>query len=528
MLTELFLKLLNMGITASWLVLAVVAIRGLFRKMPRWISCLLWGVVALRLVVPVSVESTLSLIPSAEVIPQEILVSQTPAIHSGIPAVNSAVNPVLNEQLMQGQNLPEKLLSAAAIVWLAGVAILLLYSIVSYCILRFRIRASVSLQKDIRICDDIYSPFVLGMLFPRIYLPSGMEPEQTEYVLAHERAHIHRRDHWWKPLGYVLLTVYWFNPLLWLAYILLCRDIERACDEKVIAKLDSAGKKGYSQALLACGAHRRMIMACPVAFGEVSVKSRVKGVLHYKKPSFWILLLSVAACAVTAVCFLTNPVPCSHDYRSQTVTPSTCAQQGIQSNTCILCKHNYFQPMEKLSHSYDESANCIHCGNPQCVHDIQEIVLIKATDYTPGKGVQYCTLCGYRENRVYPALDRQQTASSGITGGTGYTGYTSYASTNTACDMIGHIWIAYGNGTKRCSCCDATGTWGPVSSYQQNSFSQSPLSPGSKTSTNNTFSGISTPGKQSVSTGTSFPSVQIYPQDPTPKVALPSVGVPRY
>ena len=395
---NLFLSIFNMSITASWIVLAVLAVRLVFPKAPKWIHCLLWGFVGLRLVLPFFLESAFSLIPSAQVIPLDIATSETPAIYSGIPAVNSAVNPMFTLTLVPGEGELEKLLLAASYTWLGGVAALMLYSIVTSLQLRWQIRASMRKQDNIYLCDSIGSPFVFGIFRPRIYLPSGIEGEQIQYVLSHEYAHIRRRDHWWKPLGFGLLTVYWFNPLLWLAYILLCRDIEQACDEKVIAGMDPQDKKGYSQALLACSVHRRLITACPIAFGEVSVKTRIKGVLNYKRPAFWTLAVSVLLCAVVVVCFLTNPIGCRHDYTGQITIAPTCTEKGMQTNTCSLCEHCYTQSVARLKHSYDEGVvteqpTCVHTGTEtfSCTGcGLQKSSWVKKTDHIAGDPIA-CT-----------------------------------------------------------------------------------------------------------------------------------------
>ena len=462
-MTELFIKLLNMSISASWLVLAVLLLRLLFRKAPKWISCLLWSIVALRLITPLSFESALSLIPSAEVIPQDIATTQTPAIYSGISGVNSAVNPLFTQYLTPQDHTLEMILDYASVVWLAGVAVLLLYSAVSYWRLRWQVQASIPMQNNLYVCDNVESPFILGTFFPRIYIPSGMDEGQLQHVLAHENAHLKRLDHLWKPLGFLLLTVYWFNPLLWLAYILLCRDIERACDEKVITHMDNAGKKAYLEALVACSVHRRLIMACPVAFGEVSVKARIKGILCYRKPSFWIILAAAAACMVTAVCFLTNPVSCPHTYSGEITVCSTCTQTGVKTLTCKLCNHIYTAPADLLAHTYEQGnvltePNCTHpgsmelvcsgCGTvktqalektghnlgvsflsktPNCAqtgtlsavcsmcrsvhavetvaanqdHDLQETVVKEATCVKPGEGIITCSRCDYAESCNY-------------------------------------------------------------------------------------------------------------------------------
>ena len=200
------------------------------------------------------------------------------------------------------------LVFAASIVWLVGILLMLSYGAVSYFCLKRKVSASLCKEGHVYLCDNIDTPFILGIFRPRIYLPSGMAESEIPYVLAHEEAHLKRKDHLWKPLGFLLLAVYWFNPLFWVAYILLCRDIENACDEKAIKDSDKAYKVSYSEALLACSIHRRTIMACPLAFGETGVKSRIRAVLHYKKPAFWVILVAILVLIVTCVCFLTNPV----------------------------------------------------------------------------------------------------------------------------------------------------------------------------------------------------------------------------
>jgi beta-lactamase regulating signal transducer with metallopeptidase domain len=307
-----FLKLLNMNIAASWLILAVLVLRFLLKKAPKWLPCILWAVVAIRLICPFSFESGLSLIPSAETISLDILYAQVPVIHSGIPALNNVVNPVITNSfaptLAASINPLQVWTYIASYVWLLGISAMLIYATVSFLRLRKKVGASINIRDNLWICDDIKTPFILGIISPRIYLPSAMDEAQQAYVIAHETAHLQRRDHWWKPLGFLLLTVYWLNPLLWLAYILLCRDIEIACDERVVREMDLEDKKAYSDALLSCSLPRHMVVACPLAFGEVGVKERIKTVLNYKKPAFWIIVVAVITCIVTAVCFLTNPI----------------------------------------------------------------------------------------------------------------------------------------------------------------------------------------------------------------------------
>ena len=311
-MAAVFLKLLNLSISASWLVLAVLVLRLVSKRAPKWVNVLLWGIVALRLMLPFSVESALSLIPSAETVsPAVVQFDPAPTITSGVNIIDNAVNPALSEHFAAAPLASVNPLYVwtylAGWVWLIGLGAMLLYALASYLRLRRRVSVSLPIQDNIYLCDAISSPFILGVVKPHIYLPSGLDEVQRQNVLSHERAHLARRDHWWKPLGFALLAVYWFNPVLWLAYTLLCRDIELACDERVIRTMDESAVKTYSTVLLACSMPRKAVITCPLAFGEVGVKERVKNALHYKKPAFWVVAASVAVCVVVAVCFLTNP-----------------------------------------------------------------------------------------------------------------------------------------------------------------------------------------------------------------------------
>lgn len=311
-MAAVFLKLLNLSISASWLVLAVLVLRLISKRSPKWVNVLLWGIVALRLVLPFSIESALSLIPSAETVsPAAVQFAPAPTITSGVSVIDNAVNPSLSEHFSAVPTASVNPLHVwteiAGLVWLIGLGAMLLYALVSYLRLRRRVSVSLCVRENIYLCDAISSPFILGVVKPHIYLPSTLDEVQRQNVLSHERAHLTRRDHWWKPLGFALLAVYWFNPVLWLAYTLLCRDIELACDERVIRTMDESAVKTYSTVLLACSIPRKAVITCPLAFGEVGVKERVKNALHYKKPAFWVVAASVAVCVVMAVCFLTNP-----------------------------------------------------------------------------------------------------------------------------------------------------------------------------------------------------------------------------
>ena len=318
-MNELFLKIINMSISASWLVLAVLILRFVLKKAPKWINVLLWGIVAIRLICPFSFESTLSLIPSAETIPLNIGMDSTPTINSGISAINNAVNSIISQSNtpMAGASINPLQITIGIYeyIWIFGMIALALYTAISYWRLHRKVDTAVRYKDNIFQSENVSSPFVFGIIKPRIYLPFKMNGQYLEYVVAHEQAHICRKDHWWKPLGFLLLMIHWFNPLMWLAYVLLCRDIELACDEKVIKELCNEQRGDYTQALVACSVNRRMIAACPLAFGEVSVKERVKSVMNYKKPAFWVIIISVIVCVGVAVCFLTNPKQDSYTLR---------------------------------------------------------------------------------------------------------------------------------------------------------------------------------------------------------------------
>lgn len=322
-MSELFLKIVNMSISASWVVVAVLALRFCLKKAPKWVNVLLWGIAAVRMVFPFSIESVLSLIPSAETISPTIMMEQSPSVQTGVPALNHVINPVISGSFTpapgESANPLQIWIPVLTGIWLFGIAALFLYSAVSYWRLRRKVCEAVILRGNIYQSEKVCSPFVLGIIKPKIYLPYHMDSREMDHVIAHEQTHIRRKDHWWKPLGFLLLTTHWFNPLMWLSYILLCRDIELACDEKVIKKMSNEQRADYTQALVACSVDRRLIAACPLAFGEIGVKARVKSVMNYKKPAFWIVLASVIVCAVIAVCFLTNPIGFQFDVSANTI-----------------------------------------------------------------------------------------------------------------------------------------------------------------------------------------------------------------
>lgn len=335
---DIFLSLLNMSITASWLILVVLCIRFLFRKMPKWINCILWGVVAIRLIVPFSIESEFSLQPSAEPIKSSTIVEgevllYLPSIDSNLAIVEDTVNPILAEtfayQESEGGAPLQFITEVAGNVWLCGMIVLFVFAIGSMARLYFSVRESVRYKDNVYMCDAVKSPFIWGIIKPRIYLSSALSEVEIDYVVAHEKAHLSRKDHLWKPFGYLILCVYWFNPICWIAYLFLCKDIELACDEKVIKNMSFVDKKEYSRALLSCATQRHLVMACPLAFGEVGVQERVKTVLNYRKPAFGLSIAAIIICIIVAICFLTNP---SREYQIRITIPAGSSEAFCYSD----------------------------------------------------------------------------------------------------------------------------------------------------------------------------------------------------
>ena len=306
---DLFIHVLNISITASFFVLAIILYRLFAKKAPKWVSVLLWGFVGLRLLFPFSIESALSLIPSKNTIPTTITHDRYPALDTGFGSIDEIVNPVLSGSMEArpeySANPMQILLTILGWVWIAVMLSMLIYMVASFIYLRIKTRVKVEREDNVYLCDYVKTPFIFGIIKPRIYLPSDISDKDYSLVVAHERAHIKRLDHIWKPLGFLLLSIYWFNPLLWVAYVLFCRDIESACDEKVVSDLQDNEKADYSEALLSLGIKSRVISACPLAFGEVSVKSRVSAISKYKKPATIAIVISLVVCTIFAVCFLT-------------------------------------------------------------------------------------------------------------------------------------------------------------------------------------------------------------------------------
>ena len=301
---SLFWQVVRLSLTAGWMILVLLALRPLLKKAPRRFSCLLWGLVAIRLALPFSFESRVSMVPQAAAAPQKIAQTLNPGQMNWVSPTALTANPLPAAEAAAPAFSPTSLIPLA---WGLGIAAMLLYAAVSYFRLSRQVRLSAPAGKRVYRCDTISTPFILGIVNPKIYLPSDLDERTAVSVLAHEQAHLRRGDHLWKPLGYVLLSIYWFNPLCWVAYFLFCRDVEQACDEAVIEHMDTQQKKDYSAALLACAAPNR-VQVCPLAFAEVGVKQRIAGVLNYRKPKFWVVALAALLCVSLTAGLLTDPV----------------------------------------------------------------------------------------------------------------------------------------------------------------------------------------------------------------------------
>ena len=313
-MTELFLSFVNRSITAGWMILPVLCLRWCLRNFrSKDLICILWGLVGLRLALPFSLPTPFSLVPSAQTIPTDIMYASSPAIDTGLSTLNQAVNPMLSASFSPdpatSANPLQILLALAALIWVIGIALFALYALISLLRMRHRLAEAVPVGDNVWVCDHIASPFLLGLMHPRIYLPSSLDPQTAASVIAHEHAHLVRRDPIWKAVGFVLLALYWFHPLVWVAYILFCRDMELACDARATRDFSPAERKTYAEALLACSLLHAVRSFCPLAFGEIGVKSRIRALLQGKKPSRLLVILTACVIVALAVCFLTDPVP---------------------------------------------------------------------------------------------------------------------------------------------------------------------------------------------------------------------------
>ncbi len=313
-----FLNHINISITASYIALAVILFRFLLKKAPKKYTCILWLLVAFRLILPNSdnmfiFTSIFSLIPSTEVLPNTLIDNTSPQfnINVGVEQIDKRINAFLDNRYAEGVTVPantgSSLMNILGFVWIIVCIGILIYAVGSYIYLHRKTRASICVKGNTFICDYISTPFILGMVRPRILLPSALSEEESQYILAHEKAHLKRLDYVWKPIGLLLLAVHWFNPIMWISYILFCRDIELACDEYLIKNMNAEDKKTYSTVLLKFSIPKKLLSAYPLAFGEIGIRERIKAVFQYKKPAVITSILAVILCIVTALCFLANP-----------------------------------------------------------------------------------------------------------------------------------------------------------------------------------------------------------------------------
>ena len=349
-MNELFLKILNMSISASWLILAVLLCRFILKKAPKYFRILLWGIVGIRLLCPYSMESVLSIIPSRQTIPDSILYESGYEIQTGISPVDEQVNKYLDEHYSESSfvttDYGKHVINILASIWMIGAALICLHTAVSYWKLHKKVSMSVKFRENIFQNETVDFPFILGIFKPKIIIPFKIDAQNLEYVIAHEQAHIQRKDNWWKPIGFLILTVYWFHPLIWLSYLLFCRDIELACDERVIRKLKNGQKADYADALLECSIGQQKIAAvCPFAFGKNSVKERIKNILCYKKPAYGILMMSAATCMTMAVCFLTDPAAAE---QMDVMKPAEINRTGVFDSYLYITVHGKHYRYEQI------------------------------------------------------------------------------------------------------------------------------------------------------------------------------------
>ncbi len=384
MLFQDFLDALNAAVTAGWAVLVILVLRVFLRRAPRWIHCALWGVVALQLLLPFEIPSPVSLVPSAEPIGWEYADSGDTilTVDSGIGAVDNILNPAAAEApISTNHSNTSQPYTYLPYVWLAGAALLLLYAAVQYLRLRRRMATAVRMEGNVYQSEWTASPFILGLFRPRIYLPYGLTEEEQAFILAHEQAHIRRRDPLTKLLAFVLVSVYWFQPLLWVAYILLCRDMELACDQRAIRDMELTRRQAYSETLLRRSTKRFGAAACPLAFGEVGVKARIRRVMHYKKPAFWAVLAGVAAVAVAAVCLLTAP----GRYRINR-SAAAFATQDIQGRKTLTSSvtNEYLRTcaVEVFGMEKKESKTTVYAQVMTCDYTLEGVLPSKQAGYT--------------------------------------------------------------------------------------------------------------------------------------------------
>lgn len=311
-MSKLFLSVLNMSITASYVILFVIFIRLLLKKAPKVISYAMWGVVAFRLIIPFSFESIFSLMPrntNTALISQNIIYQQNPQINSGIKVVDSFFSQSLPEATANASIKPIQIyITIGSYIWMIGIIALIFYSIISILILKRKLKSAELIEKNIFRLKNLKTPFVLGLIRPKIYLPDGLKSEERRYILLHEQTHINRKDNIIKVVAFLILSIHWFNPLVWIAFMLMSEDMELSCDEKVLKEINEDIKKPYANSLLSLATEKHILNGSPLAFGEGNVKSRIKNVLNYKKSGLWVIVITVILSLAVGIGLLANPI----------------------------------------------------------------------------------------------------------------------------------------------------------------------------------------------------------------------------
>lgn len=315
---DLFLSVLNMSLTASYVIAVILLARFFLKIAPKIVSYALWSVAGIRLAFPISFESVFSLIPfKSDPVPPDIAVQAIPRIDSGITIVDDTVSRVLPDAMPAVSVNPMQTIVAAGIaVWLIGIAAMLIYSVVSINLLKRQLRGAVLSERNIYETGNLKTPFVLGFIHPKIYIPSGLSLEEKSYIIRHEQMHIKRFDHIVKLAAFLILCLHWFNPLVWLAFVLMSADMEMSCDERVIKDMGGEIKKAYSASLLSMATGQRIINGSPLAFGEGNIRGRIKNVLNFKKPAPWIIIPSILLVAALCIGLSANKA----DYSDSDIT----------------------------------------------------------------------------------------------------------------------------------------------------------------------------------------------------------------
>lgn len=386
---EVFAAILDNAMVAGIMILVIVLIRVFMRKMPKFICPLLWGLVGIKLLLPFDIRSAFGLLPGDKIVEYSGQEQAPVIVKTGLRMVDEGTNHFIanNINSPSATRVQGNFYDVCVYLWLAGIFVLFLYMLISCIVMRKVTSCSVVVEENVRICDEINRPFLLGIIRPQIYLPSGIEKDKYEYIVAHEKMHIKRGDHIWKILGFFLLSIYWFHPLCWLAYYLFCKDVEFACDEKVISGRDSLWRANYCQTLLECSTDRRKVMFVPLGFGEVGVKERVKKVMGYKKTKISIAILLILICSITVICFGTRHNGLgdtnNSDKRKETVDNKSTEQEEIVGQKPTINLDDY--PGADGTHLYYADENKIIFADYYglFVYDTENHKYIQSVDLKP-------------------------------------------------------------------------------------------------------------------------------------------------